>query len=237
MARRSKGLSAVRQYRLLLGKDLRQEFRTLDLLSSMLIYAVLVIIVYGASLATGAADADIAPLSGGLLWALIVFTSLLGLNRSFAHEREQGALEGILLAPLDRGAVYLAKATSNLLFMLVTEVIAVPLYFFFMASGVTASTAGWLALVLLVGTVGMAGIGTMLATITAHTRGRDVLLAVLFIPLIFPLLYACASATTAAIVGGAFWMDTYSLGLMLAGAYDAIMLAVCWWLYDFVIGA
>ena len=121
--------------------------------------------------------------------------------------------------------------------MLVTEVIAVPLYFFFMASGVTASTVGWLALVLLVGTVGMAGIGTMLATITAHTRGRDVLLAVLFIPLIFPLLYACASATTAAIVGGAFWMDTYSLGLMLAGAYDAIMLAVCWWLYDFVIGA
>ena len=133
MARRSKGPSAVRQYRLLLGKDLRQEFRTFDLLSSMLIYAVLVIIVYGASLATGAADADIAPLSGGLLWALIVFTSLLGLNRSFAHEREQGALEGILLAPLDRGAVYLAKATSNLLFMLVTEVIAVPLYFFSVA--------------------------------------------------------------------------------------------------------
>ena len=116
--------STFSQYRTLLKKDLRQEFRTREMLTSMGIYALLVIIVYGAALALTVRDLDIVRMSGGLLWALIVFTSLLGLNRSFAHEKEQGCLEGILLVPLDRSVVFLAKATSNFLFMLAVEIIA-----------------------------------------------------------------------------------------------------------------
>lgn len=147
-------------------------------------------------------------------------------------------MEGILLVPLDRSVIFLAKATSNLLFLLVVEVLAVPLFYFFFLTTVSPSEHFWLLVVpLLVGTVGMAGIGTLLSTITINTRGKDVMLAVLFVPLIFPLLYACASATTAVIVGAEGYMDVFSLSLMLAGGYDVIMLLLSWVLYDFVISA
>ena len=230
--------STFSQYRTLLAKDLRQEFRTREMLTSMGIYALLVIIVYGAALALTAHGVDIVHMGGGLLWVLIVFTSLLGLARSFAREKEQGCMEGVLLVPLDRSVVFLAKATSNILFMLVVEVIAVPLfYFFFMTSEPAAPTLPFIVAPLLVGTVGMAGIGTMLSTITSNTRSADVMLAVLFIPLIYPLLYACVTATTAAIAGTEFWTDFFVMPLVLACGYDVVMLLVCWVLYDFVVSA
>ena len=230
--------STFAQYRVLLAKDLRQEFRTREMLTSMGIYALLVIIVYGAALALTARGIDIANMGGGLLWVLIVFTSLLGLGRSFAHEKEQGCMEGILLVPLDRSVVFLAKATANILFMLAVEVITVPLfYFFFMTGQPVAATFPAIVAPLVVGTIGMAGIGTMLSTITMNTRAKDVMLAVLFIPLIYPLLYACVTATTAAIMGNEFWMDYYIMPLVMACGYDVVMLLVSWVLYDFVVSA
>lgn len=230
--------STFQQYKTLLRKDLQQEFRTHDMVVSMGLFALLVIIVYGAALAQTAASLDIVRMSGGLIGALIVFTSLLGLNRSFSHEKEQGCLEGILLVPLDRSVVYLAKATSNFLFLLAVEIITVPLFvFFFMTTETFSDSFLFLVFPLLLGTLGIAGIGTMLSTITVNTRGKDVMLAVLFIPLIYPLLYACVTATTAAICGGEFWMDSYTMPLVMAAGYDVIMLALCWVLYDFIISA
>lgn len=230
--------STFKQYTTLLRKDLKQEFRTREMLTSMGIYALLVIIVYGAALALQARGIDIAHMGGGLLWVLIVFTSLLGLGRSFAHEKEQGCLEGILLVPLDRSAIYLAKATANIIFMLAVEIIAVPLfYFFFMTGEPAAPTLPAIVAPLVVGTIGMAGIGTMLSTITMNTTSKDVLLAVLFIPVIYPLLYACVTATTAAITGTEFWTDYFVMPLVLACGYDVVMLLVCWVFYDFVVSA
>ena len=233
MAVELKKPSTFRQYKTLLRKDLEQEFRTKEMLTSMGIYALLVIIVYGAALAQTSQTTDVLQMSGGLLWALIVFTSLLGLNRSFAHEKEQGCMEGILLVPMDRSVVFLAKSTSNLLFLLVVEVIAVPLFYFFFLTTTTPSESFWLLVVPL----GVAGIGTLLSTITINTRGKDVMLAVLFIPLIFPLLYACVSATTAVIVGAEGYADIMLTSLALAGGYDVIMILASWVLYDFVISA
>ena len=228
----------MRAFLVLLRKDLRMEFRTREMLTSMGIYAFLVIIVYGAALALTARDLDIMRMGGGLLWVLIVFTSLLGLGRSFAHEKEQGCMEGVLMAPLDRAVVYLAKATANFLFMLAVEVITVPLfYFFFMSGADVAPTFGLIVAPLLAGTLGIAGIGTMLSTITMNTRSKDVMLAVLFIPLIYPLLYACVTATTAAITGTDAWTDLFVMPLVLACGYDVIMLLICWVLYDPVVSA
>ena len=230
--------SAFQQYKTLLAKDLRQEFRTREMLTSMGIYAFLVIIVYGAALALTANGLDVMRIGGGLLWVLIVFTSLLGLGRSFAHEKEQGCMEGIMLVPLDRSVIFLAKATANILFLIAVEIIAVPLfYFFFMSGEPVAPTFPAIVAPLLVGTVGMAGIGTMLSTITMNTRAKDVMLAVLFIPLIYPLLYACVTATTVAITGTEFWIDFFVMPLVLACGYDVVMLLVCWVLYDFVVSA
>ena len=230
--------SAFAQYRALLMKDIRQELRTREMLTSMVVYALLVLTIYGAALAQVGDDLQVLSFAGGLLWALIVFTSLLGLNRSFSHETESGCLEGILLAPIDRAVVFLAKATANLLFLAVVELIVLPLFFLFFLSGAQlAATTPMIALPLVVGTIGVAGVGTLLSTMTIDTRGRDVLLAILFIPVIFPLLYACVSATTVAFLGvegtfGSFWT---SCGI--AAAYDVIMIAAAWGLYEFVVDA
>ena len=175
-------------------------------------------------------------ISGGLLWSLIAFTSLLGLNRSFAAEQDNGCIEGLLLAPLDRGVVFLAKASSNLLFLLLVELIAVPLYWLFFGSLATpAASAPLMALPLLLGSVGIAGIGTLLSTITACTRGKDVMLALLFVPVVFPLLYACVSATTGCIAGGELLADSFTTSVALAAGYDVVMVALSWVLYDFVV--
>lgn len=228
--------SSWAQYRALVMKDIRQEIRTREMLTSMVVYSLLVLTVYGAALAQVGDRVQVLSFAGGLLWALIVFTSLLGLNRSFAHETESGCLEGILLAPVDRALIFLAKATTNLIFLAVVEVVTVPLFFLFFLSGAElAPTTPYILLPLVVGTVGVAGVGTLLSTMTINTRGRDVLLAILLIPVIFPLLYACVSATSVAFMGvegtfGTFWS---SMGLALA--YDVIMIAAAWGLYEFAV--
>lgn len=230
--------SSFAQYRTLLKKDLKQEFRSKDMIVSMGIYAVLVIVVYGVALSFAKPGSEFLEVSGGLLWAMVVFTSLLGLNRSFSHESENGCMEGMLLAPLDRGAIFLAKATSNFVFLLAVEVVAVPLFWLFFSSyAAPAESAPLMVMPLLIGSAGIAGVGTLLSTITTRTRGKDVLLALLFVPVIFPLLYACVSATTAVIVGGDVLGETLVASLALAGGYDVIMILASWVLYDFVIGA
>ncbi len=229
--------STWQQYKTLLGKDLRRELRTREMLTSMGVYALLMIVVFGAALSQTGRQFDILQMSGGLLWALIVFTSLLGLNRSFSFEKENGCLDSILLVPLDRSVVFLAKATSNFVFIALVELVVLPLfYFFFLTTTTPAPTWPMMVGPLLVGTVGMAGIGTLLSTMTVNTRGKDVLLAVLFIPLVFPLLYACVSATTVVVAGGDAG-TIYLNSMLLAAGYDVVMLLLSWVLYDFVISA
>ncbi|MDR0308376.1 MAG: heme exporter protein CcmB [Coriobacteriales bacterium] len=228
--------SAFKQFRVLLGKELRQEFRTREMLTSMGIYALLVLVIFGAALSQAAQGFDILQVSGGLIWALIVFTSLLGLNRSFSSEKEEAALEGILLMPMDRSLIFLSKATSNLIFLLLVELISLPLFYFFFLTISSPAPSFWMAsLPLLVGSIGIAGVGTLLATITSNARGKDVLLALLFIPIIYPLLHAVVAATTVVVVGGDNLVGTFATSLALAGGYDVVMLALSWFLYEFVI--
>lgn len=228
----------MRSFLVLLRKDIQREFRTREMLTSMGIYALLVIIVFGVALSQAGTGIDVMKMSGGLIWAMIAFTCLLGLNRCFSYEKENGCLEGILLVPMDRGAVFLAKAVSSCLFMLLVEVIAVAMFVFFFLSGSDfPETFPLIVIPLLVGTIGMAAVGTLLSTITANTRGKDVMLAVLFIPFVFPLLYSCVTATTAVMLGGQFYMDAFFPALAMAVGYDVIMSLVSWVLYDFVISA
>ncbi len=227
---------AFSQYKTLLSKDLRQEFRTFEALSSMGIYAVLVLMVFGAVLGQNANSIDVLNIAGGLFWTLIVFTSLMGLNKSFGSERQNGAIEGVMLTPIDRSLIFLAKATSNFLLLCVVEIIAVPLFWFLFLTTVNVSNTAPLAtLPLLLGSIGIAGVGTLLSTISSNTRGRDVMLAVLFVPVMFPLLYACATCTSALIVGSVGWEETFVTSIVLAAGFDVVMLLLCWVLYDFVV--
>lgn len=238
MTLKTRGVSTFQHYLILLEKDLKREFRTKEMLSSMGIYTLLVLVIFGATLAQVTSRIDILQMSGGLFWALIVFTSLLGLNRSFSYEKEEGALEGILLVPMDRSVIYLAKLSSNLLFLLIVEIVALPLFFIFFLSGETMpASLPLLVWPLLIGSIGIAGVGTLLATITINTRGKDVLLALLFVPLVFPLLYACVAATTLALTGGDTFASIYTPALALAAGYDLVMILVSWLLYDYVVSS
>ncbi|MDR2492362.1 MAG: heme exporter protein CcmB [Coriobacteriales bacterium] len=229
--------SAGAQFVLLLKKELSIEFRTREMISSMGLYALLVLVVFGVAIGQTLWAYDIMPVAGGLLWVLVVFTSLLGLNRSFNREKELSAFEALLVAPLDRGAIFLAKAAANALFLVVIQLIAVPLFaVFFFANTAIAPTAPLVAVPLLVGSVGIAGVGTLLATMTMHTRGRDVMLALLFIPIVFPLLYSCVSAASMTLLGADDLMP-FVQATVLALGYDAVMIILGWVLYDVVCGS
>ena len=128
------------------------------------------------------------------------------------------------------------------MFLLIVEVIVVPLFYFLFLQGVDTAGPLWmLALALLVGSIGIAGMGTMLATMSVNTKGKDFILAVLFIPIMFPLLYAVVGASTAVIMGDAVfaqgWMQVYWQSMALGAGYDAIMLLAAFGLYEFIIGA
>lgn len=229
--------SGFTQFRLLFAKDLRQEFRTREMLTSMGLYAFLVLIVLGAAFSQASDLRAVADLAGGLVWVIIVFAALLGLGRAFAYEKEGGAMEGLLIAPVDRGAIYLAKFASNLVFLGLVEIIVLPLfYFFFLTASEPAPTFFASMLPILLGTVGISAVGTLLATITSHARSRDVLLAVLFIPVMFPLLYACVAATTAALAGSIELAGAFGIGVVGSLGYDIIFAAISWLLYDYVVG-
>lgn len=217
------------------------ELRTKEMLTSMGLYALLVLLVY--HLAFSQVDSyDVTPIGAGLLWLAIVFTSLLGLNRSLVHEKDQGCLEALLLSPIDRPVIFFGKAAGNLLFLLIVEVIIVPLFHFLFLQNIEMSGAVWmLALALFVGSLGIAGVGTLLATMSVNTKGKDFILAVLFVPVMFPLLYAMVAALSAVITGEVLfpgeWVGEYWRALGLGAGYDAIMLLIAFGLYEFIIGA
>jgi heme exporter protein B len=209
------------------------------MLTSMGLYALLVLVVYYIALSQAGENFSVTHISAGLLWLAIIFTSLLGLNRSLVHEKDQGCLDALLLSPVDRPVIFFGKAIGNLLFLSLVEVLVVPMFFFIFLTGSNASSGPLylLALSLLVGSVGIAGVGTLLATMSVNTKGKDFVLAVLFIPVMFPLLLAVVAAATAVVVAAPGYAVVYWRMMAVAAGYDAIMLLAAFALYEFVLGA
>ncbi|HET6352523.1 MAG TPA: heme exporter protein CcmB [Coriobacteriia bacterium] len=235
-------MSSWRQFTAILRKDIVMELRTKEMLTSMGLYAFLVLLIYYLALSQANGGFNVGYIAAGLLWLAIVFTSLLGLNRSLVHEKDQGCLDALLLSPIDRPVIFFGKAVGNLIFLLIVEVLVVPMfYFLFLLKTGLVGPVWMLALALLVGSIGIAGMGTMLATMSVNTKGKDFILAVLFVPIMFPLLYAVVAASTAVVMGDAVffgeWAKQYWQSLGLAAGYDTIMLLAAYGLYEFIIGA
>ena len=141
-----------------------------------------------------------------------------------------------MLAPIDRSAVYLAKLSANLVFLVLVEVVVLPLFWLFLLGGAPlAESFPFTIAAIVAGSLGVSSAGTMLATLAMRARGGEVLLAVLFIPLAFPLLYACVAATSAAFAGGQGWTDAFVPAMVMICAYDLVMTLVSWVLYDFTL--
>ncbi|MBF4510677.1 MAG: heme exporter protein CcmB [Aeromicrobium sp.] len=231
--------TSMRQFRAMLRKDIVMELRTKEMLMSMGLYSLLTMVVYFVALSQAGSSFDPRDIAAGLLWLAFIFTSMLGLNRSLVHEKDQGCLEALLLSPVDRPVIFFAKFIGNLIFLLIVEALTIPVFAFLFLQG-NALDSGALALiplVLVAGSVGIAGVGTLLATMSVNTTGKDFVLAMLFIPLMYPLLLGAVTATSAAIIGGPEGVAAFWTGMAWVVGYDVIMILASYGLYEFIVGA
>jgi heme exporter protein B len=209
-------------------KDLAAELRSRELLSAMLVFALLVILIFNFAI-------ELQPnlrstITPGVLWVTFAFAGTLGLNRSMAVEKDRGCLDGLLLAPVDRSAIYFGKALSNLAFMLIVEIVVLPVYS--VLYNINVINAGLLVVIFL-GSTGYVAVGTLLSSMAVQTRTRDVLLPVLLFPVIVPVLLAAVKAS------GGFLQDLPLseiwpwLNILIA--YDVIFTAVAYMVFDYIV--
>ena len=203
--------------RALTRKDLLLELRARDTLPAMLLFVVAVFVVFHFSLPSGSSDLA----ASGLLWVAILFTALLGLGRAFVPEREQRVLDALVLAPGDRSAIWLAKSLATLAFLVLAELVAVPVFALFF-HGIDATTIAAVALA----DVGICAVGTFLGAMAVATRARDLLLPLLFLPLAIPIVIGGVGASVVGEPG------RY---LVFLGLYDAVFALVCWAAFEYVV--
>ena len=209
-------------------KDVRAELRTKDILSSMLVFAALAVVIFQIAFDLRADNARL--VLPGVVWIAITFSGVLGLNRSFILEQDRGSMEGLLLAPMDRSVIYFGKLIGNLLFIFAVELVLLPLAsIFFNVWIVTPS----ILLVVFLGTIGFAAVGTLFAALSVNTRAREVMLPILLFPIMVPVLIAGVRAMGALLDGET--LKDVAQWLRLLVAYDVIFIAAAFLLFDFVV--
>lgn len=222
-----------RQFWAILKKDLLLELRTKEMITSMFLFIILTMVIF--NYAFGPNVSDFTLVAAGMLWVAFIFTSLLGLNRSFVHEKDEEVIDGLLLCPVDRPIIFMAKAGGNFIFLSLVELVAIPVFIvFFMPRGATLG-AGWFVLTLLLGNLGICGVGTLFATISVNTRARDLMLPVLLLPVLVPFVIVLVSATNQLFIAQKSLVELY-VWLRAMAVYDIIFLLVAYATYDFVIG-
>jgi len=181
-------------------KDLTAEFRTKQMLNSMLMFAFLILLIFSFSFSGLRGSHDrITELAPGMLWITIMFAGMLGLSRSFALEQEENCIEGLKLCPVDRSAIYVGKMLSNLVLMLIME--AATIIVFIIIFSYTIPNIFWLALVILLGTIGFLAVGTLVSALTLNAQTREILLPVLLFSVLFPLIMVLVPATADVLTG------------------------------------
>lgn len=218
----------LRSLSAIIWKDLAAELRSRELISVMLVFALLVILIFNFSLELDAQARS--TVTAGVLWVTFAFAGTLGLNRSMAMEKDRGCLDGLLLAPVDRSVIYFGKAIGNLIFMLIVEVIVLPVYS--VLYSVNLFKPG-LLLVILLGSVGYVAVGTLLSSMAVQTRTRDVLLPILLFPLVIPVLIAAVKGSTGFLQG--VDMLDISPWINLLIVYDVIFVAVAFMVFDYIV--
>ncbi|MGI8422137.1 MAG: heme exporter protein CcmB [Gaiellaceae bacterium] len=198
-------------------KDLLLELRAKETFPAMALFVIAALTIFHFALPTGSSDLA----ASGLLWVAIVFTALLGLGRAFVSEREQGVMDGLVLAPCDRSAIWLAKASAVFVFLALVEVVALPAFALFF-HGVSGTTVAAVALA----DVGICCVGTFLAAMAVASHTRELLLPLLFLPLAIPVVVGGVGASV--VSGGGRY-------LAFLGLYDAVFAIICWASFEYVV--
>ena len=218
----------LRPVLVLAWKDILLEARTRDILVSVVVFGIVVVVVFNFALnVTPQLTERLAP---GILWVSFAFTGVLAMNRAFAIEKDRGSLEGLLLCPVSGDVLFFGKMIGIFLFMLVVQ--AVLLLVFTWLFDFSPLSSG-LVLTMILATLGFAAVGTLFSAIAVQTRSREIMLPMLFLPIVAPVLIA-AVETTSRLIGGGGIMDTGRWYLLL-GVFDAVFLVICPWVFRLVL--
>jgi heme exporter protein B len=217
-----KAISAV------VWKDLQAEVRSFEIILAMLVFSLLVVLIFNFAL-----ELDIKTrqsVTSGVLWTTFAFAGTLGLNRSMAIEKDGGCLDGLLLAPVDRSAIFFGKFISNLIFMLSVEAMVLVAYSLLYN---VSPFQGTVLMVIALGSVGYTAVGTLISAMSIQTRTRDILLPILLFPVTIAPLLAAVKATSGLLEGIPFAEVQFPINLLIA--YDVIFVAVAFMTFENIV--
>jgi heme exporter protein B len=223
-------MSFIRVVGWVLWKDLLTEWRTKEGVTAMLFFALLVIVLMHFSLTFD--QEKVREVGPGILWLAISFTAVVGMGKSFLAERSNDCLEGLQIAPVSKGAVYLGKLAANFLFIALAECVLLPLFIVFFNVEI-GNRLAVLVGVLALGTLGLAILATLFAAITANIRAREVMFPLLLLPLCVPVLLGGVYATR-----GVLNQEPWALvgpWIRLLTAFDVIFLITSFWAFEWVL--
>ena len=215
----------------LLAKDLALELRTREAVPAMVLFSVTTYVIFHFGLDRNTVEGDLA---AGVLWVTLLFAAILGINRLFVAEHEQGGFDGFLLAPVDRTALYVSKAIVLFAFLCIVEVVAVPAFAILLLGPSPGQALPELLLVLLLANAGVAATGTLVAALAIQTRARDLIVPLLALPLLVPVVLAAARATTPLLAqGGAGPLPGDWLAVL--ALYDLVFALIAYAVFDFLL--
>jgi len=208
-------------------KDVLSEMRTREIVFSVLVFTFLVIVTF--NFAFGNNPKTIELVAAGMLWVTFAFAGILSLNRTFVVEKEESCLEGLMVCPVSREVIYLGKMLGCLLFMLIIEAIALPIFAFLFNLNLSLQ----LIAVTLLTTIGFVAVGTIFSALAVNTRAREMILPILFLPIVAPIIIGAVEASKLALSGESW--NAMATWLQIIGAFDAIFLGVSFLVFAFVI--
>ena len=209
-------------------KDVLSEMRTKEIVFSVLTFTFLVIVIF--NFAFSASQETMRLVAPGILWVTFTFAGILSLNRSFIPEKEDGCLEGLMACPISREVIYVGKVLGSLLFLLIIEIIALPI--FALLFNLPLLSAQFVTITFLA-TVGFVAVGTLFSALAVNTKAREMVLPILFLPVVVPIIISAVKASELALSGESW--SGLSPWLQIIGAFDAIFLVVSFWVFAFVI--
>jgi heme exporter protein B len=221
----------LRAATVILRKDLLLELRTKESVPAMFLFTITVFVLFHFGLDRDSLDGELA---SGVLWVTLLLAAVIGVTRLFAAEREQGGIDALLLAPVDRTALFLAKACAMFLFLVAVELVAVPAFGLLLLGPDLGGALPELPLILLVGDLGIAAVGALVAALAAETRTRELIVPLLLLPLLVPLLISCAQATEP-LLRQEQGPEDLGRWLGLLTLYDVVFVLVSLAVFDFLL--
>lgn len=221
-------ISLLRATAAIVWKDLQAELRSKEIVSTMFVFALLAILLFSFALEFSRTGREAA--AAGVLWVTLVFAGTLGLGRSLGREKDQGCLDGLLLTPVDRSALYFGKLAGNFIFMMLIALVLLPLMSVLFDISFFKPLMG---LTLLLGVLGYAGVGTLISSMSVYTRGREVLLPILLLPIALSILIPAVRATRG-LLEGVPPAELVTWFNMLAGI-NVIYITLAYMLFDYIV--